>query len=754
MGSSDSKQSFRNAVCQLTSKTTPIEATDDGFWKQLIWNDAIHTPNDIFTLVEPEDVRTMRDTCPSNLATICYKAVEHLVAVSSGLSAISTASDQRATLNSVRLLIRILPFVFEDPNWRNFFWSTISDKADQTNQDTGETSSPLAHSLLSAIANLLFSPDFTVLPSTKAGPDNPDDLTSFDSCEFIWEAGVGCSASPGSNAKLDNNRAELLKLLLTSFSEVIYLPPSDASPVNRWVSFFTSGENRHALPLLTSLVNVVFAYDPVGYGLPYYHAVVVDFRERLVEVAVQILIITLDNEGEASQPGTIEPGTTQPELQFQDNLFCHYVSRLYREEDFHFILYGFTTLLNNPLLQTYLPNSCKKIHFHQELLILFWKLCDINKKFLFYVLKSSNVLELLVPILYHLNLCRSDPAKTGLMHIGFFILLMLSGERNFGVRLNKPYQLKVPMDLPVFSGTHADLLFLVFHKVITTGHQKLQPLYECLLTIMVNVSPYLKTLSQVTSSKLLHLTEAFCTPWFMFANSTNHHLVFFLLEIFNNMIQYQFDGNAQLIYTVIRKRSIFHELANLSTDPQSAIKPRRLLQGDHPARETSNQSTAKQPVASSDDGQTPAATAVEVAQTVHPPTLAREGSTSSRAAAAESDSVPQDRWVATKEWIQSWKQKLPLQTILRLLQVLVPQVEKICIDKGLTDESEILKFLRHGTLVGLLPVPHPILIRKFQPNAGTTLWFRTYMWGLVYLRNIDPAIWYETEVKLFEIQKV
>lgn len=29
----------------------------------------------------------------------------------------------------------------------------------------------------------------------------------------------------------------------------------------------------------------------------------------------------------------------------------------------------------------------------------------------------------------------------------------------------------------------------------------------------------------------------------------------------------------------------------------------------------------------------------------------------------------------------SWKVKLPLQTIMRLLQVLVPQVEKICIDK-------------------------------------------------------------------------
>lgn len=38
-------------------------------------------------------------------------------------------------------------------------------------------------------------------------------------------------------------------------------------------------------------------------------------------------------------------------------------------------------------------------------------------------------------------------------------------------------------------------------------------------------------------------------------------------------------------------------------------------------------------------------------------------------------------WVPTTEWVKSWKEKLPLQTIMRLLQVLVPQVEKICIDK-------------------------------------------------------------------------
>ena len=119
------------------------------------------------------------------------------------------------------------------------------------------------------------------------------------------------------------------------------------------------------------------------------------------------------------------------------------------------------------------------------------------------------------------------------------------------------------------------------------------------------------------------------------------------------------------------------------------------------------------------------------------------------------------------------------------MQVLVPQVEKMCIDRGLTDESEILRFLQHGTLVGLLPVPHPILIRRYQANPATAQWFRwgslyhtipyhtipyctityhtilyhtilyhnlpyhtihytcsrTYMWGVLYLRNLDPPIW-------------
>uniref|UniRef100_A0A3B3ZH89 Uncharacterized protein n=1 Tax=Periophthalmus magnuspinnatus TaxID=409849 RepID=A0A3B3ZH89_9GOBI len=769
MGSSDSKLNFRKAVIQLTTKTQPVEATDDAFWDQF-WADSNTTVQDVFALVPAAEIRAVREESPSNLATLCYKAVEKLVqGAESGCPA---ERDKQVVLNCTRILSRILPYIFEDQDWRGFFWSTVPGAGRAgVNLDEDDGARPLAESLLLAIADLLFCPDFTV-HSHKRGPDSVENMQTIDSCEYIWEAGVGFAQSPPLNYIHDLNRTELLRLLLTCFSEAMYLPPSsDNSILNPWVTFFCSTENRHALPLFTSLINVVCAYDPVGFGIPYNHLLFSDYREQLVEQAVQILIVTLEHDG---GPPHRPVSPSSPE-----NLFVNYLSRIHREEDFDFVLKGLARLLTNPLTQTYLPNSTKKIQFHQELLVLFWKLCDFNKKFLFFVLKSSDVLDILVPILYYLNDARADQSRVGLMHIGVFILLLLSGERNFGVRLNKPYSLNVPMDIPVFTGTHADLLIMVFHKIITTGHQRLQPLFDCLLTIIVNVSPYLKSLSMVAANKLLHLLEAFSTNWFLFSAAQNHHLAFFLLEAFNNIIQYQFDGNCNLVYAIIRKRNVFHQLANLPSDPasiQKALQKKRKIpdvisrtssqetvsmEGSRPAvpaepgtLKTSlvaipgiDKLTEKSQV--SEDG-----TMVSVPKTdsAHPDPSAAAGTsdTERRLSSASSASY----WAPTPEWVLSWKCKLPLQTIMRLLQVLVPQVEKICIDKGLTDESEILKFLQHGTLVGLLPVPHPILIRKYQANAGTAMWFRTYMWGVVYLRNVDPPIWYDTDVRLFEIQRM
>uniref|UniRef100_A0A4W5QQ58 HID1 domain containing n=1 Tax=Hucho hucho TaxID=62062 RepID=A0A4W5QQ58_9TELE len=720
MGNVDSKLNFRKAVIQLTTKTQPVEATDHAFWDQF-WTDTATTVQDVFALVPAAEIRAVREESPSNLATLCYKAVEKLVQGAD--SGCPSEKERQIILNCIRLLTRILPYIFEDADWRGFFWSTVPGAG-------------------RAGVRVLFS-------SLWLRDMKSEDMQSIDSCEYIWEAGVGFAQSPPLNYTHDLNRTELLKLLLTCFSEAMYLPPSAENILNPWVTFFCATDNRHALPLFTSLLNVVCAYDAVGYGIPYNHLMFSDYREVLVEHAVQVLIVTLEHE--AGPASRILKSPTCGDLRELDNLFVNYLSRIHREEDFSFILKGLARLMTNPLIQTYLPNSAKKIRFHQELLVLFWKLCDFNKKFLFFVLKSSDVLDVLVPILFYLNDARADQSRVGLVHIGVFILLLLSGERNFGVRLNKPYSVRVPMDIPVFTGTHADLLIVIFHKIITSGHQRLQPLFDCLLTIVVNVSPYLKSLSMVAANKLLHLLEAFSTNWFLFSASQNHHLVFFLLEVFNNLIQYQFDGNCNLVYAIIRKRNIFHQLANLSSDPAAIHKALQMKKRKKTTLSAISHINSQETI--SMEGSRPAIPAepgtlkaslvaipaidklTEKAQVSEDGTMVclQQMTTDQNSPQHTHSLQPQTSGNQHTHSPQP-QTKLPLQTIMRLLQVLVPQVEKICIDKGLTDESEILKFLQHGTLVGLLPVPHPILIRKYQANAGTAMWFRTYMWGVIYLR--------------------
>ncbi|CAG9537149.1 unnamed protein product, partial [Cercopithifilaria johnstoni] len=552
MGNSGSKINFRKAVIELTTKKSKVE--EDAFWEEL-WASNINCAADVFALITADDIRSLRDNSPNNLAALCYKTVDRITIACNSPSTISSTK----VLNCIRLLTRVCPYLFEDSDWKGFFWSL--PPAEENEQFPHQ---PLACTLISALTDLLFCPEFTV-SSLKSHQGGSDDLSAIDSCEYIWEAGVGFATRPPQIAEHDQRRAEILKLLLTCFSEVIYVPVIDENRM-RWIARFTSAENRHVLPLFTSLLNVVCAYDPIGYGVPYNYLLFTDSREPLMQIALQVLIVCLDSETQSSVKKN----------EYADNFFINYLSRIHREEDFEFMLKGMTRLLTNPLVATYLPSSTKKITCHQELLVLLWKCCEYNQKFMFYLLKTSDVLEVLVPILFHVSASRNDPARVGLIHMGVFIILLLSGERNFGVRLNKPYTPRAAIDVQSFTGTHADLLILVFHKLITTGNHRLQSLFDCLLTIIVNVSPYLKSISMFAANKLIHLIEAFSTPWFLFSSPTNHLLIFFLLEVLNNIIQYQFDGNSNLVYTIIRKRQVFYQLANLSSDSAYIMK---MLQG-------------------------------------------------------------------------------------------------------------------------------------------------------------------------------
>lgn len=63
--------------------------------------------------------------------------------------------------------------------------------------------------------------------------------------------------------------------------------------------------------------------------------------------------------------------------------------------------------------------------------------------------------------------------------------------------------------------------------------------------ILNNISPYVKSLSMVAASKLIKLFELFSSPKFLFRSTNNHQFAHQLLAIFENIIQYQYEGESE-----------------------------------------------------------------------------------------------------------------------------------------------------------------------------------------------------------------
>ncbi|EGZ10568.1 hypothetical protein PHYSODRAFT_361636 [Phytophthora sojae] len=738
MGNSDSKSKFRESVYKLNNEV--ISSKNLEFWDKL-WR--IPTvAEEIFTLIQPDDVRMMRHQQPENLATLLRQAVSQIVQI------VDTPVPKyyQQALNCVRVLTRLVPFILEeggDEFVEELFWSVEGqsgakegeEEEDETKEETQPTAEPLAKQMLHAIMGLLFLPEFTVSihaykgygeerrSATRSGQSTTSGSLVFPS--LLWHSGVGYpDASVVNSSNYDKNRKEVLALLLTCFSSILYQTAETCSNwKDRFLEVATATDCPFTPTLFYSLLNIVVSYDPVGWGVPYAGSIVSDDRELLVDLSLQVLLVLLDfgqttesNSAATSkpQPGSSTPAakrrsssvtsrTSNPIFDGVANVYRNLLSSLQRPEDFQLIFTGLSRLLNNyhQSMSTLLPNSIKQIKCHQELLVLLWKMLDENTEFLHYVLKKADVNQLVVPLLFLMYEGRQEPAKVGMIHICTFILLLLSGERDFGVNLNKPFNNHLPLDLPPFSGNHADLLIVCLHKIIVSGYEKLNSVYNCFLTIICNISPYCKKLNMVSSVRLLRLFKLFAQPRYLFDNEANHHLVFFLLETFDNIIQYQYEGNQQVVYAMIQNKNVFYQLNDLQLPPIRAASA----------------------------------------------TTKKEGE-----GAEQQEQSPEGEFVPTVEWLSAWKKKLPLTTSLRLLQHLIPQLEDACQKAGGSlDEDAMLYFLRTTTMVGLLPVPHPIVIRKYQINQFTHLWFTTFTWGVIFLRNQVLPLFDGGAITLFTI---
>lgn len=620
--------------------------------------------------------------------------------------------------------------------------------------------------LVNAAMRLLFLPDFTVSPeqfmkAAKVSDNNeasnadtnillhlPSGHTASINKHLLWWGGVGTREQVYPNARYDANRIEVLKLLITLLSSTLYETPQTFQEarrsekpdqyVNRFASTLVAKSCPLAPALCLSLLNVSVSYDPYGWGIPY-TGILSDPREDLTNTALQVLLLLLDSDAchaiipevkgietaDKNEEGALEQkdgqetvdkkGTDGP-VYVRSNIYTDVLVSLKDTSDFAFLCGGLCRLLSNSSFEaeaSYIPNGYKKVLCHQELLILLWKLLSLNKEFMLHLLRFEDVTTLVGPILYFAYLGKNDPARVGLVHICSFVLLLLSGERNFAVALNKPYTLNLPLpEIPLFSGTYADLVIIVLQRIIVSGSKELNGLRNCLLTIIANISPYSKMLCLVSATKLCNLFKIFSAPNYLAASSNNFQFAKILLEVFNNLIQYQYEGNHQLVYVLLRRKEMFEKIGHLSL-ADFAVKKSS-------TGEKENQPQADTTVQTDNDFILP------------------EG--------------------VNAEWLARIKEQLPSQTLSRLIQNLHPQVVRMCQNfnsSGETAHEEgVMKFLKNSTLVGLLPVPHPIVIHRYQPNEYTKVWFSTFLWGVVFLRNQHMPLFDGRKIRLFAINMV
>ena len=618
---------------------------------------------------------------------------------------------------------------------------------------------PLALLVVHAAMHMLFLPQFTtdyyeeeqVRNVRKPAPTKMDKdlraeagLTGIKQVEngvvilpkpasIIWSPGAGVTAEQigfdAGTRKYDKNRIEVLRLLLACCCDPLFSPAEEYNPLaSRWLAVAVAADSPNSVCLFYSLLNTLLTYDPNG--MP--GAFSSDNHAKLVELSAQVLCVLLDC-GLPGSPESVVNNENEPVVEFDEaskggfNVFRTLVARIDTAKEMTFIFNGFANLLKNVYenKHSYLPTSAPKLECFQELLVLLWKFLEENPMFMNHILTTCDVNEIIVPICFLMYQSRRDPAQIGLVHICTFVLLKLSGERSFGVSLNKSFTTKLPCDLPLFSGGHADLVTITLHKLVVNGAYKLVPLYSCFLTIICNISPYWRKMSLVAAVKLVNLFELFSSPKFLYSGEHAHRHLALLLEVFNNIVQYQFTGNHHLVYAVIRRKDSFGRLASLTL--QKAQAQCHKVYGDH---STVQYDADKAPMDMVD----------------------ADGNALQTPMDDDKSSVAGAPFTPTEEWLEDMKATLPLETVTRLLQHLVPIVDEIVARKmGVVDEMEILEVLKDVTMVGLLPVPHAIVIRKYQPNQYTALWFTAFMWGVIFLRNQNLPMFDGQAIELFQV---
>eukprot|EP00755_Sulcionema_specki_P022865 Sspe_Gene.77524::Locus_48454_Transcript_1_1_Confidence_1.000_Length_2461::g.77524::m.77524 len=568
---------FTHRLGMLREKS--LAGVPKDFWRAIFLADVSwETLTGIYPI---EDVRRMCSCRPENVALLVYECIEQLRNFLQLTATIENHAqvDFRSVCNSLHLLTRVVPVLFEKDIYSTHFSalfsknSKLTPEGDSFTMMAGEPlKEPLGVILMECLVDLAFVPAFTknqyYIPS-----DHPD-VDGIRS-SALWYGGVGPMplGKITSWAEIEYNRITLLRCMLACLS--FPLACTDVLTPNPLLEYLTRLSSPSMRTFLLSLVNTALSYDPRGV-LPY-TSYLNDPHEPLAVLALHILLAMLSYGDLVRAHDGATSSLISSAAAKCPNVAWQFLSGLDREEDFRVLLDRLLLLLRNPMdaANTWLPRSQKPVVFVQEVVALLWKLVDCNKAFRSFVCKATECPKLIPPLVFAMMQCKESVEHSGMLQMLVWLVLHLSSERSFAVALNKPLQEMPPVSLPAFRGTYMDLLIITFQQLIQSGVKWVRLLSDGLMTTLYNLSPYARSLSMVTASKLLNLFSDFSSYKYLSLTPDGWRNIVTLIRSLNNIIQYQYEGNIALVYAILRREDVVRRFFRLiSSEPAGENDPR------------------------------------------------------------------------------------------------------------------------------------------------------------------------------------
>lgn len=436
MKTAEEKIQFKNHFFKL-GQGRVIPQSDLQYW-QVFWT-APKESSEIYDLLTSADVQTVRDQNLPNflllVRVLCVKVVE--------LSKSLTPRRHYELRNCLRLLTKLLPYVFELPNFAleiesRLFWDTHFNPLDLLSVNFAPTvkaesdlpnSAPLAVGVITSLVRLLFTQSFTIGSNC---PGAPASLT-------LWEPGIGAVGKYEQPNPVDDcNRTEVLRLLLTFISTSFYLPPSRViSQGSKFLTILVAAlPKKELFNLLCSLINIFCrsARSSISEsGLAYESLVLAELRHICVTYSVQLLAAML-----------VYPLPAQEHTQFLSkykvttqkpyNMVRLLFGKLSKDGEIKFLVAHLFNILKFPVNLNYEtdPNKRAKTGKHGqpslwalEGTVILWELLQCNKAF------RESVGERLVPklvpnLLYHIFAFHDNNHYANLVKITSYFLLYIS----------------------------------------------------------------------------------------------------------------------------------------------------------------------------------------------------------------------------------------------------------------------------------------------------------------------------------------